>query len=334
MKKSKIIVPALAIIAFSAAASIAGSVAWFTASRQFSMDAGTYAVVKTNASLECVVKAGAGTTVSDSVVSLGNNKLTDGSVNHLGEKIYTPNDDGNGFSTVTGKDEITLVHYTSETTSSQKTAFEGLLERGDVGTGASAGKIYTAVTFELEFTVSFGAVDADIGLFINNTANHTSFAVAGENPPAASTAKGFRMAFIPYSVPTNSQGNPRVLADLQTTNKCRYVNSTATFPQNSTTAGDPATGATEYNQSSTTDLIDSSYDAALPDNTTARATAIARPDCLGFFKFSSGNRVTLKYTVVCWFEGTDPEIINRAQDTDYQSVRAALHFDAITLKAS
>ena len=51
MKKTRIIAPALAIIAFSTAASIAGSVAWFTASRQVTINAGSYAVVKTNSDL-------------------------------------------------------------------------------------------------------------------------------------------------------------------------------------------------------------------------------------------------------------------------------------------
>ncbi len=333
MKKSKIIVPALAMIAFSAAASIAGSVAWFTASRQVTVDAGTYAVVKTNASLDCVVSAGAGTTVNDKVVTLGNNKLTDGSFSHLNSNIYTPNENGNGFSTVTGKGEIALVNYTSSTTSEAKAAFEALLERGDVGTGSSAGKIYTAVTFELAFTVSFGAVDADVGLFLDNGASKTSFVVAGENPPAASTAKGFRMAFIPYDVPTGSAGHATVLADLQTTANCRYVGSKDSFPANSATPGAPANGAA-YNQSSATDLIDSSYATALPTSATERATAIARPDYLGTFKFSSGNRVTLKYTAVAWFEGTDPEIINRLAEEDYQAVKASLCFEAVTLKAA
>ena len=44
MKKSKIIVPALALIAFSTAASITGTVAWFTASRSATMSLGTYTV--------------------------------------------------------------------------------------------------------------------------------------------------------------------------------------------------------------------------------------------------------------------------------------------------
>ena len=61
MKKSKIIVPALAIIAFSTAASIAGSVAWFTASRTVSISGGEYSVVKLTSDLKCTLTAGVGT---------------------------------------------------------------------------------------------------------------------------------------------------------------------------------------------------------------------------------------------------------------------------------
>ena len=46
MKKSKIIVPALAIITLSTAASITGTVAWFTANRTASVTVGDMAVVK------------------------------------------------------------------------------------------------------------------------------------------------------------------------------------------------------------------------------------------------------------------------------------------------
>ena len=45
MKKSKIIVPALGILLLSAAASVSGTVAWFTANRTFEMDAGNFSVI-------------------------------------------------------------------------------------------------------------------------------------------------------------------------------------------------------------------------------------------------------------------------------------------------
>ena len=44
--------------------------------------------------------------------------------------------------------------------------------------------------------------------------------------------------------------------------------------------------------------------------------------------------VTLNYTVVAWFEGTDPEIINRTLEAEYQAVTAYLVFDAVKLNAA
>ena len=49
MKKSRIIVPALALIALSTVASITGTVAWFTASRSVQINAGNFAITKTSA---------------------------------------------------------------------------------------------------------------------------------------------------------------------------------------------------------------------------------------------------------------------------------------------
>ena len=51
MKKSRIVIPALAMIAFSMAASITGAVAWFTATRTATVTSGAYAVVKTSSNL-------------------------------------------------------------------------------------------------------------------------------------------------------------------------------------------------------------------------------------------------------------------------------------------
>ena len=309
MKKSRVIIPALAMIAFSVAASVAGTVAWFTASRTAQISAGTYAVVKTSADLECVVADGVGTTADNTTktVDLSGNKLTDGSFDHNEKNIYTPDSTGKTLAPAP-KNQISLSNENLAT----------LLERGETG----GKKIYTAVTFDLTFTVSFGSIDADVGLFLDNSAeNKTSFKVSDNATPK--TATGFRMAFVQKTAPsTGSSINPVVLADLQTAAKCKYISGT----------DDTTLSGTSY--VATDRLIDSAYDAALPTEATERATAIARPDCLGVFKFSSGNRVSLAYTVVAWFEGTDENVVNRASAEEYQAVVAQLNFEAINLKAA
>ena len=220
MKKSRVIIPALAMIAFSVAASITGAVAWFTASRTASIDAGTYTVVKTSAELEYKLTRGAGTTVNQAgdTVSVSG-VLTDGSLDHDSSIIYTPAADGRSLLPANNdKRAIALTEEVSgETQYKAYSDYESLLERGStVARQDNPSKtIYTAVTFELEFTVTFGEVAGDIGLFLDNTeelvnnvlVKKSHFEVDG----TPKTAKGFRMAFLPHE----AAGNAKIFADLQ-----------------------------------------------------------------------------------------------------------------------
>lgn len=307
MKKSRIIIPALAMIAFSVAASIAGTVAWFTASRTAQINAGTYAVVKTSAELKCVLSNGVGTTVSDSTVSLNGNLLSDGSFSHKSSKVYTPNSEGTALDTEKGEIPLSDAQLATK------------LQRGTTGTPAKT--IYTAVTFNMAFTVSFGAIEGDIGLYLDNGAGKSSFTVDGGADPI--TAKGFRMAIVPSeTAPEGSATRATVFADLQEFAKCHYIGGTS----------DTFLSGTAY-ASADNDLVDSAYNAALPTSATERSEAIARPDYLGYFGYKANSQVTLNYTVVAWFEGTDENIINRATAAEYQAVVAKLNFEAVNLKA-
>ncbi|MCR5185190.1 MAG: hypothetical protein K6C32_03835 [Bacilli bacterium] len=293
MKKSRIIVPALAMIAFSTAASIAGSVAWFTANRTINFDAGTYAVVKTTANLECTVSSGVATTVNESTNAVTfNGKLTDGSFDHLDGMIYAPTGDGTAIAS-------TGVAVASASTSN--------LLRGQTSDSTPV-SIYTAATFELSFKVKFGAAAGNYGLYLDNTASHTNFSVSGSGE--ASTAKGFRMGFYGSTRKT-------VLADLQTAANCKYVDDTSDYD------GTAYVPATNY------DLMDSSFNNALPTSESTYAQCTQRSDYLGTFTYVANGEATLTFTVVCWYEGTDPEIDDDA--TVFQSVGASLHFAAVKI---
>ena len=309
MKKSRILVPALAMIAFSTVASIAGSVAWFTANRTISVNAGTYTVVKTTANLEVEVNPGIATSVTDNVVSLGDNVLTDASFNHKTGKIYEPNESGTAIETENA--------YNCSASD---------LERGTLPS-PSTGKVYSAATFELVFTITFGSSSGDYGLFLDNAAGKTSFAVSGGG--TAATAKGFRTAFYPSG--SGEHGRATVLADLEdktatwdhdgdaetaAVNAVRYVASTSNYV------------GTDYSASDY-DLIDTNYSTAVPTNNPAKSACATRPDYLGYFAFSANSEVTLTFTCVCWFEGTDPEITPNA--TNFQSVISTLCFEAVKL---
>ena len=148
----------------------------------------------------------------------------------------------------------------------------------------------------------------DVGLYLNNTANKTSVTLNGSGELV--TATGFRMAF--YSTETGA--NKRVLADLQTAANCKYVAAQNNYV------------GTAY----TDDLIDSAYDAALPTSETTRAAATNRPDLLYIFE-PAQDPVTVRFTVVCWFEGTDPNVVDQDELAKYQEVIASLVFDAVDL---
>ena len=347
MKKSRIIIPALALIAFSVAASVTGAVAWFTASRTAQIDAGTYAVVKTSANLEVELTAGAHTSVnSGSSVVTVNGVLSDGSFDHTNGLVYTPSADGKSLLKDDTHDPVAISIDGEGYTDSADALLRGQTAATQ---GVSAKNIYTAVTFDVTFTVTFGSTSGDIALYLDNTvtrndqnvitARKTNFRVSDN--AEAKTAQGFRMAFYPIGTNATS-GNKRVLADLQSLNESYQTNPGETPPEYDTRraisyiGGDaPKTAFTNGGLAYADNvLIDENYEAALPTESTPRATAIARPDCLGIFTFDAGNRVQLSYRVVCWFEGTDPEIVNRRTLEEYQAVVATLNFEAIDLAAA
>lgn len=315
MKKSRIIIPALAMIAFSMAASISGAVAWFTAQRTASIDAGTYAVIKTTSGLSASVSSGVGTTASGTTVTV-DGLLTDGSFDHKQKNIYTPNSSGTALATQP-KGQISLTD----------SELEDRLTRGTNGDGQDAKVVYTAVTFDLTFTITFGSANNDIALLMDKSSDSmTNFALGPTSGTEAKTAKGFRMAFVSNSVGegTNAvnNGETKVLADLQEFGNCKYVNGT-TAAAFSGAAYDP----------DDLDLIDITDTAAIPTESQDADDLEARVDYMGYFdhtKQNSDHEVSLNYTVVCWFEGTDPEIRNR-DAADFQAVVATLCFEVVDI---
>ena len=314
MKKSKIIIPALAIIAFSTAASITGSVAWFTASRQANISGGSYTVVKTNADLQCKVEAGVATSADDDTktISMGSNKLTDGSFNHndtanpVKNYIYAPNDAGTEI-----EEEIDL----------EDDDLADLLCRD------TTNHIYTAATWKVSFTVSFGAVGGDYALLLKaapndvEDTNYSQFTVYNGDSLVSdtskyATARGFRLAFI-----ASTNDRALVYGDLRDFSGAKRVTGTNNYS---------GTGYTASNN----DYVGQDYTTALPTGSYTRDAVLARKDYLGTFTYQEGTQVTLSYTVVAWFEGTDEDIKNRNKAEDYQTVKSKLVFEAVSLPAA
>lgn len=298
MKKSKIIIPALAMIAFSVVASITGTVAWFTAQRTATINAGTYAVVKTTSDLTAVLTGGAATTVDtedDHKINFSGD-LTHGSFDHTSGDIRIPNEAGKGIK--------------GHVAAASATASDLLM-----GTNpANSKSVYTAATFHIAFTLTWNSSSNNVGLYLDTSAS--SFTTSG-----TTSAKAFRLALYPES---GSNTVARVFADLQTSSNCYYI---ASDSANLTGANG---GGTAYSGKY---LIDSSINRATPA-TPATTDSSNYEECLGYFAYASATgtttkSLTLTFTAVAWFEGTDPNITDST--TVFDSVTANLQFEAKTI---
>lgn len=325
MKKSKIIVPALGLLLLSTAASVSGTVAWFTANRSFTTSAGNFAVVKTNTDLVCVMTAGVGTAVndnetttdySDDTITLANDyvELTDASFDHDTSNVIVPDADG----VKVGK----LVSLSSGTLAAD-------LTRASYSDGTNTHTVYSAATWEMDFQVSYTAAGSNSALFFD--LSKTTF-TNPSNGALTEAGKGFRLAFIPKA---SSNAVTRVLAraqassetwdhdsdtDTAAVSKVRYVDNAAV---NDALNDDAAIYTSPI-------LIDSAATYTLPADGTVTAASLAnQPAYLGKFVAAANSTVHLKYTVVAWYEGTDPLVINSSALSE--KVKASLSFELRTV---
>ena len=308
MKKSRIIVPAMAVIAFSSAASIAGSVAWFTASRQVTISGGSYAVVKTNSNLEMELTKGAGTTVNGTTVTF-TGKLTDASFNHGNSTVYWSNGAAKA-------EDLAVAGNVAFASYSDDDDLAAALVRKTL---AGNVKVYSAATFHVKFTMDIGSGEPNIALYLNHVpTTGSSFAPTSGDPL---TANGFRMALIPSdaTLPTGCVASAKVFGHYRASNVAKYVSGT-----------DNVNGSA-YNPLTT--FIGSDNTDAMPaEGAYTQTQAAARSEYL--CTFSGEGRIDINYTVVAWFEGTDSSIVNQEHLTDYQTVVSSLVFDAVGLSAS
>ena len=139
MKKSRIIVPALAMLTLSVAASVTGTVAWFTASRTASMSASSVAAVNTAGNLSYTLIAGVGTQVSSNSVTLS--PMMDASVNATANFTdATPITNGDNI-------DVFTANFNSESHITGLTARKGTYFKDINST-----KIYTLNSWQIKFT--------------------------------------------------------------------------------------------------------------------------------------------------------------------------------------
>ena len=156
-KKSKIVAPALGLILLSTAASISGSVAWFTASRTAEFKAGNFAVVKTSENLAYTLTAGAGTALANENKDISfdsENFLTHASYDHRNNNILVASPDGSG-----------ITNYYGMTAIDSPTAAN--LKVDDLNGATAKGEVYAAATWKVDFKLTFTSATRKVGLFVD-----------------------------------------------------------------------------------------------------------------------------------------------------------------------
>ena len=387
MKKSKVIIPALSLIAFSMAASITGAVAWFTANRVATVTAGEFAVVNTTSALDVSLATGVGTSINNSgevkVVTVTEGyKLTDGSLDHtdLDHSIIAPDITGN---------------YVGSATPLASVGSGGLV-RDD------ATHVYTAFTWNMTFTVAYGgSASLAAGLFLDcsdaTTYMHekvhfakdatipanTYYATAacsgdkmGETVVSAEngmdvykqapdeTGKAFRIAFIPTAISTTGSGTvdsvaySKVWAANQTKSDAGFIDKSdsdyaadvdlslveAAYSTETTKLTGHDNSATAAAATAGTDkvLIDSSCSEGIPGNkVVSDATALSgKANYLGYFGLNPGKSVSITYTCVAWFDGTDEDEVAEgganitSNATDFETIVTSMKFGVSNLLAA
>lgn len=198
MKKSKVLIPAMALLLFSTAASITGTVAWFTSSRVFQMTAGDFEVAQLDGNLKVELAAGTGTSVAPSGKAISVNdgiKLTDSSVNTNGE-VWRLNSEGG--------DDI----YSSLGLDGKTADIDNWFVK-ELGPSNNKVKYYAAVSWTMTIKYDFASEKGNMGVYLDlkdsqfedKTSTAQQTANAGKK---GDSKKGFRIMFIDNGNTTNT----------------------------------------------------------------------------------------------------------------------------------
>ena len=239
MKKSKVIIPAMALLLFSTAASITGTVAWFTATRVFTTSADTFAVNSIDGNLEAAVTARVGTQKKNGVEAVENYqedpvvdpsdstkytkhiaRLTHGSFNHESTNAFILNSESSdpdekfinlGTEATAKADEAT--HRASDWF---RKSVAGTKQTDKPSTGQELTPIYdyfVAFSWHIDFTYSLGGGETNAGIFLDYKLSHAEKVSTTDDSSSAEikTANGFRIAFYPVDA-WNSDGTSKTEA--------------------------------------------------------------------------------------------------------------------------
>ena len=287
MKKSKIIIPAAAILALSVGASVTGTVAWFTASRRTAVSLDNLAVMNTGGALGFDVSndglVGATRNAKDSV-SLS--YLKDASYDAANDKVYAANLNADGKK-VTGTREVSKPSKSSVTI------------------GGAAKDVYFINQFKGTFT---STSDQSNYLMFDTSATASYIAEkegTSESSDISAAFKALRVSMV------NSSGDDKhtvIWAPYTNEAKVYYVNAAGslTLEQNAESAADEAGYVSDSLAAEYTDAVRKNSTTPFGDGSSIASINAAH--ILLSTKLSTTVSPVITFTI--WFEGLDADCIN------------------------
>ena len=284
LKKSAVVIPALARIAVTAAASVSGTVAWFTAAKTVTATAGQFKAsyndgnlsVKATSWMANINRLGSGETPNQTILSIPTNgkdvtvkegvTFTDASYDLATDTLYSDivTDDGSAPTQFESKGTSTQDHnqWVSNATN----------------------KVVYGVVWKYTFTYKFGADIANNYDLMFSPSN-------SELNTAANTGAGLRIALVGDGVYNGTNKNAVVFANEgYDTDAKRHISAT---------------------DGTTTDYSDLYMTHADEDETTTGESHKGKKGYLGTFVPETANTdVTMDVRVVAWFEGTDKHVVS------------------------
>lgn len=303
MKKSKIIIPAAAILALSVGASVTGTVAWFTSSRTATVKASVFESKALETNLQVQSTKLVGMTTVDTAAATTSSITVDGYLTHgsynaaaanTGE-LYVANFDDN--SAVTGYVSKGTVTEAAKNAAAPTVETHSTWWAGKTDDDA-AKNIWYGVAWTMDFKASH-TVDDTMSLFVDYASTEFSDAATGEG---TKTMPGLRIALMTGT-------NVRVIGGESETN---HVKGTTT--KDIEKFGTGIYHVAKETSTKATDGADFSSHTGLLGAMTA-STA----------KTSS----TLTVTAVAWFEGESTAVVSTSV---MSQVSASLSFYARTNK--
>lgn len=272
MKKSKIILPAVALLTISTVAAASSTVAWFTANRTVNVEVSEVAVYNPESNLNVTLStvANSGATATDKKVTMPK-YMRDGSVDAANGKVY--------------KKDVVAETYKALADNTYFT--DTALITGETGPQ----NIYRATSWKMTFSMVGAAAD-DYAVLIDMTNTVTNFTRNDDevtSKDAKKISESFRIAFVAGDQVT-------VLAPWATEEDLKYVTNNA------------ANGNYKNNKVTVTGKAIASAEIASTDKGTKLTAANGY---VGTIAKSADAAAASELEVTCyaWFEGEDPACV-------------------------